>query len=345
MNKNTVWMIAKYGLGIGLLAWVIASHWRLESDGQEVGLAAALERQIHVGPLLLAGLICTLSVLLTFVRWFVLVRAQGLPFTMGDAFRLGLVGSFFNTCLPGSVGGDLIKAAFLAREQSRRTVAVATVMIDRIIGLCGLFWLAALVGGALWWSGRFARLSTSQEGQDILRTLLVLFLGLSAGSLIFWLALGLVSSQIGQRWALALEKIPKVGSVLAEVWRSVLLYRRRGASVGLGLVLAMVGHVGFVLTFYFSALTLTAADLVPSLEAHFLLVPAGMTFQAGVPTPAGVGGGELGFGTLYQWVGAVFAVGVLGSLVQRLWLSLIGFVGYLVYLRLRPSLPEIQAPG
>ena len=75
---------------------------------------------------------------------------QDLPFTLGNAFRLGLLGFFFSTFLPGSVGGDLVKAAGIAREQSRRTVAVATVIMDRIMGLWGLCWLVALLGGGFW---------------------------------------------------------------------------------------------------------------------------------------------------------------------------------------------------
>ena len=42
-----------------------------------------------------------------------------------------------------------MKAAGIAREQSRRTVAVATVIMDRIIGLWGLCWLVALLGGLI----------------------------------------------------------------------------------------------------------------------------------------------------------------------------------------------------
>ena len=87
-----------------------------------------------------------LSILITFVRWYILVRAQDLPFSMANAMRLGSIGMYWNTFLPGSIGGDIIKAAFLAREQSRRTAAVATILFDRVVGLCGLFWLITLLG-------------------------------------------------------------------------------------------------------------------------------------------------------------------------------------------------------
>src|SRR5439155_19447856 len=106
---------------------------------------------IHLQFLLVGVVVYALSVLLTLLRWYLLVRAQDLPFRVSDAMRLGMVGIFYNTFLPGSVGGDVIRAAFRAREQkNRRTVAVATVLMDRAIALWGLIWFVALLGSAFW---------------------------------------------------------------------------------------------------------------------------------------------------------------------------------------------------
>jgi hypothetical protein len=99
----------------------------------------------------------------------------------------------------------------------------------------------------------------------------------------------------------------------------------------------MVGHVGFVLTFYFAVLTLHAPDDVPSAGAHFLLAPVGMAIQAGCPTPSGVGGGEVGYGELYHQVGFAFDQGVLGSLTQRVATWIVALTFYLIYLQMRPS--------
>ena len=338
MNKNTLLLIVKYAIGMGLLAWLIWRYWHYDADGQDVGLGAALGKPVHLVPFLLAGGLFTLGAFLTYVRWWILVRAQDLPFTLGDACRLGLVGSFFNSFLPGAIGGDLIKATFIAREQSRRSVAVATVVIDRLIGFAGLFWLATFLGCIFWFSGALTDLETTDQAREVLGAILLIAAGLSLGSLIIWFLLGFVSPANANRFALTLEKITRGEHALAEVWRAVALYRQKSHTVALAMVLSVIGHIGFVLTFYFSAQSLTAPDLIPSLGVHYLVVPVGMTIGAGVPTPAGIGGAELAFGTLYQWVGFPFAFGVLGSLVQRAWMAAIGFAGYLVFLRLRPSL-------
>ena len=72
------------------------------------------------------------ALVLTFLRWFWLVRALGLPFRVRDALRLGFIGNVFNLVIPGAVGGDLVKGAFLCREQARKTQAVASMVIDRL---------------------------------------------------------------------------------------------------------------------------------------------------------------------------------------------------------------------
>jgi uncharacterized membrane protein YbhN (UPF0104 family) len=104
----------------------------------------------------------------------------------------------------------------------------------------------------------------------------------------------------------------------------------------------MVGHVAFVLAFYFAALTLSRENQVPSMPVHFLLVPVGMTVEAGFPAPGGVGGAEFFYGELYKIVGYPAANGVLASLVKRVITWALGLAGYLIYLRMKPALRPVQ---
>jgi hypothetical protein len=119
------------------------------------------------------------------------------------------------------------------------------------------------------------------------------------------------------------------------------MYRCRPRSVLLVLVLSWIGHVGFVFFFYCSALVLRSSGSgeMPTLAQHFLIVPIGLVIQAMPFFPGGAGIGELGFGLLYEWLGCSEAAGVLGSLVQRVIMWALGLLGYLVYLRMRATLP------
>ena len=86
-------------------------------------------------------------------RFKVILRSQGIDVPFRKALRWTMVGSFFDLAMPSSNGGDLIKAGFVVSHvgEGLRTRAVMSVAFDRVIGLLGLFLLAAIVG-LLGWS-------------------------------------------------------------------------------------------------------------------------------------------------------------------------------------------------
>lgn len=331
--KKSHWIgLLKYALGLGLLAYVIASNWTGEN-----GLADALKRPVQWLPLLSAAVLITAAALITFYRWWLLVRALDLPFGLGNAFRLGLVGFFFNTILPGGVGGDIVKAVGIAREQSRRALSVATVLFDRAVGLWALVWLVALSGIAyrIFADADKSLLATNRGVATIVQLSWIV----TGASVICWWLLGFVTERRCHRFAGRLTAIPKAGRFLSECWRATWLYRKHPWAVVAALTMSIGVHTLNVLAFYAAARVFVpaaeAADL-PDLAASFLIVPVGMAVQAFFPTPGGVGGGEYGFGKLFRLVGKPSAYGVLGSLAQRALNWLLGLIGYIVYLRMRP---------
>jgi uncharacterized protein (TIRG00374 family) len=332
VKKRILFTAFKYGLGLVLLVYVVWRYWRPANGAP--GLADLIGKPWHLFPLFLAVVIELTGVLLTFVRWYVLVRAQKLPFTLPDALRLGLVGFFFNSLLPGGVGGDLVKAAFLAKEQSRRTVAVATILIDRVMGLAGVLLLAALAGTALWASGDTV-LSQSRP----LQAMVVGSVAAVLAGLMVWFLLGFLPAWRAERFAGRLERrIPKIGHSVAEFWRALWMYRCCGGSIALATFLTVVAQACFTCTFFFAAAVF--GEPGPSLAHLLVIVPIGLGFQALFPTPGGMGGAEAFYAGAYEQVGAGLAgTGVLANLSRRAIDWCLGFIGYLVYLRLRPSLP------
>ena len=97
--------------------------------------------------LLLLGLIPLAGVYpLQATRWWILMRCRGLKVNWLKTLRLVFVGAFFNFCLPGTEGGDVVKAWYVAKRSDRRVVAVMSVVFDRLTGLLGLIALAAVAG-------------------------------------------------------------------------------------------------------------------------------------------------------------------------------------------------------
>lgn len=342
MKKKILVDGLKYGIGIGVLTYMVWSYW--EPANGQVGLSNIWNKHvvqgepIHWAPFLLAGLICLVSVLITFVRWYILVRAQGLPFTLSNAMRLGLIGYFLSNVLPGSIGGDIIKAAFIAREQSRRTVAVATVLIDRAVGLWGLCWLVVLLGGYYWLNG-----SLEGPAGGFFQSIITSF-GMIVGlSVLVWTFLGMLPERRAHRFAGRLSRIPKVGHSAAEFWRAIWMYRGQTRSVVLALLLALIGHIGFVVTFYFASLTLFDRDQVPTLAECFLIIPVGMAIQAIPMAPGGLGIGEAGFAWLFKKIGYAEVNGFSSSMVQRVLTWILSLAGYFIFLGMRPELKKAEA--
>ncbi|HZU39255.1 MAG TPA: lysylphosphatidylglycerol synthase transmembrane domain-containing protein [Gemmataceae bacterium] len=328
--------LLKYGLGFGLLAVLIWNNWK---PGNPDGLAALWNKYVVEGhpingtALVLAFVVCVAAIVLTFVRWYVLVRAQELPFTLMSALRLGLIGNALNVLLPGSIGGDVAKAACIAREQSRRTVAVATVLIDRAIGLWALFWFVVILGSAFWALGWL-----HGETEATLHSIILGAAGLVAGTMLVWLLLGVLPKRRAERFAGRLEGIPKVGHSAAEFWRAVWMYRLKGRSIALALGLSLIGHVGFMFTFYLAARTIFPAEQVPTLVEHLLIVPIGGLAEASCPTPNGIGGGEAAYSGLYALMGKPGRNGGTACFVKRVIYWLPALVGYIVYLRMRSDM-------
>jgi uncharacterized membrane protein YbhN (UPF0104 family) len=378
VNKRTLINIAKYVLAAGLLAWVVKANWAppptkasATLGASTVGLCAApgghgpllaasaavpgrldshglgyvYDRHIVQGQPIRTGYLIGGFVLyclacgLTMFRWYLLVRALDLQLTLRDAYRYGLIGAFFNSFLPGAVGGDIIKAAVLARGQSRRTAAVATVIMDRLLALWGLVWFVAILGSIFWATGMLEGPAAATASYIVTGALIVVAVTATG-----WLGIGLLADWRAERFAGRLSRLPLVGGSAGEFWRAAWMYRRRQGSVALALVLTWIGQIGFVSAFYCCANTLWSPELgpVPSLTQHFLLVPLGLVMQALVPTPGGAGGGEWGFAALFLLFRAAESNGVLGSLVQRIFSWVLGVVGYLVYLWTKPALPAGQ---
>jgi uncharacterized membrane protein YbhN (UPF0104 family) len=82
-------------------------------------------------------------------RWNLLGAILKIPAPYIDYLGYAFIGMFTNVFVPGLVGGDALRAVYLGRRHQRMADAIASVAADRIVGLIGLFWLAATAAAAL----------------------------------------------------------------------------------------------------------------------------------------------------------------------------------------------------
>lgn len=75
------------------------------------------------------------------IRWKLL-----LPEGIGirRVFSLYMIGAFFNTLLPGVIGGDAVKGFYLYQLTGKGSMSLASVFMDRYIGFIGLIIICSL---------------------------------------------------------------------------------------------------------------------------------------------------------------------------------------------------------
>jgi hypothetical protein len=312
-------------VGLGILAWLYWTH------AEAIAKLAAAPKNWNYA--ILAFALIGGSTLVTFWRWYLLVRTLDFPFRRRDAIRYGFVGLVSNYIAPGSVGGDLFKAVLLVRDQkSRRYAAFATVLLDRILGLLALFMV-----------GVVATLLPHDfpDSPEVTANTTLLWIGSLAG--LAGLGFMLLPATTRWGWVNRLPRLPVVGHILGELIHGVQLYQSRPLAVLAALGLSVVGHAGLITGFYFCALWLRQPTTwIPTLAAHFYFMPNAELFGVVSMVPGGVGALEFAIQQSYVWLrpetvaeADASAAGLMAAIALRVLTAAISAIGGVYYLASR----------
>ncbi|MCU1385678.1 MAG: hypothetical protein JWL71_4375 [Acidobacteria bacterium] len=85
-----------------------------------------------------------LSTVVAVWRWNLLLKTQRLEITFQSLLGTFLVATYFNNFLPSNIGGDVIRIGDTGRHANSKTLATTVVLMDRILGLIALVFVAAL---------------------------------------------------------------------------------------------------------------------------------------------------------------------------------------------------------
>ncbi|GIX00394.1 MAG: hypothetical protein KatS3mg111_3726 [Pirellulaceae bacterium] len=271
--------------------------------------------------LLAAQIVALAGVMLSFIRWRLLVRAFHIPFSLREALRLGFLGYLLNFVSFGSVGGDLFKAILVARDKpQRRPEAVASVLLDRAIGLLGLVLLASLCLRVFADDGLSPVLVTIRRGAELVAGvgLVGVVVGLYAGNwcdrLIDWVG----------GW-------PVAGETLARMARAVRLLRKCP-----WLLVVMVGcslliHSLMITSMYLISIGIYAQT--PSYREHFMIIPPAMAAGTLPLAPGGLGYQEGAIAGMFRLLPSLpdgFS-GILVATIYRLITLSIAGIGLIFY--------------
>jgi hypothetical protein len=208
--------------------------------------------------LMLAVALQLAGVLISALKWWLLLRALGARTPYAWTVRTYLIGQFFSNFLPTMIGGDAVRVYQLSRRAGRPAIAIASVLVERITGFLALTAIAWVALG----------LSMDRFGEaPRLRWLIVWCVSAASGAL----ALAF-SAPWTVRWLMRLP-LPDVGS-----WRSRLqglaqamarCYADRGA-LALVIALAFCYQVSWIIT---NAVVARAIGINAPLAFVALIVP------------------------------------------------------------------------
>jgi len=318
----------KLSFAVAILGFLIA---RIQTHD---GFERLLNEPKHWPSLLLAQGMILVGFSLSFIRWYLLIRGLGLPFHLHDAFRLGSLGYMLNQVSPGSVGGDLLKAVFIAKEHpEKKTEAIATVLLDRVIGLYAIL-LVASVGLIL--------LGQSAEPHAILNTMQTLVWTAAAiGTVGLLFALSPAATAAVGSWRVRqlVDRIPAIGPTLIRLLETIAVYRSRRRYLAGALGLALVTHNLVIVAFWIICRGLPVYD--PSLIETASVVPLGLAISAIPLTPGGLGTLEAGFEFLFTTIGAAKGDGTIVALTYRAMVYGVATVGAGYYLTSKKSVDRL----
>ncbi len=326
-RRRALFNVLRACVGVGLAVYLIS----VVISRQKVDLWAQTAASIK-WLLLIALSIQLVSILITTVRWQWLLRVQQIEVSLHDLLSLTMVGMFFSSVLPGAVGGDVLKMVYIARHApNRRTEAVLTIMVDRVLGLLGLL-LVALV------SVLFSLDFILNANRQVQLATITVAMGSAAGiagvlAVLFrrhLTGLPLVSGLI----AFGRLRLPAgVVHILDRLVRALDLYKGAPRVIAAALAISAFTHVLAALTVFLIGRAYHETHL--GLWSYFLAAQIANTVAAIPITPAGFGGRDLVLSTFFLAGGATPAeagvIPVFNTFIILFW-SLIGGV-FFIFMR------------
>lgn len=324
-------MALKVALSAAIIGYLVYDATQTESAEHGNVFSNLVHQPKRWDVLAAAWACCAGAVLLTFIRWWHLVRALDVPLRFRDSIRISFWGYLFNLAPLGIVGGDLIKTVMLDREHPKqRAKALASVLADRVIGLYILF---VVVTAAILLTG-FWRIDNS----DIRWICKLTFIITGAATVGLFVVLG--PDATDGRVIRAIGRIRRVGPPLESLINAVRMYSSKPLALTLSSIMTIGVHCLFALGCFFIACGLPGDHL--SMANHFVVVP--LSSATGVlPLPMGPFEAVLEF--FYMNVPSaplhiVAGQGLLVALVYRFITLLIASLGIFYYLGNRRELTE-----
>ena len=265
-------------------------------------------RALHPLNFLWIATLCVATMTITSLRWNILLRVFNFRYSFWETLKLSLIGTFFNTFMPGAVGGDLIKTYYIyAEEKDKKSKILASfsVLLDRVVGLLTLIFFVTLLF-LFFWSDIAANVTYRKLFWFVFSCSSLAMMGI----VVLWI---LSKKDLNK---VSLEKNTYVTKLISTCVDLISHLKGKWNYVWVSFLMTFISQAISISIFYYAAHALGFYEI--PLKTFFLAVPLGMLVMALPLTPAGVGTGQAAFLIMFQWIGvpSSFSGADLCTLVQ-----------------------------
>ncbi|MBI9015881.1 MAG: flippase-like domain-containing protein [Phycisphaerae bacterium] len=218
------------------------------------------------------------------LRWLMLLKPHKVDISPWQTIKLTYLGFFYNSMMPGAVGGDLLKAWYIRHHSKdhQKVAAVVTVFVDRIVGLVAMICVASIAGI---FAGDELVYTINSRTFHIRWFLWGILLIMIIGSAIA------LCKPIRKRMMLSglLKKLP-FASLLQKAEQAINVYRSHIKTIGLTFLMTVVIQSFSIVAIWLLALSL-GFEKVTFLQC-FIIMPIIWVISSAIPIPGGLGVSE-----------------------------------------------------
>ena len=295
---------------VKILVAVLPFYWLIASGRLDFSVLF----ESPPGLLHLSGLILLLIyMIIQAMRWWWLLLTQNISIPLKRVVELSWISNFFTIVLPGTAGGELVRAYYIVKDAPNLKVSsVSTVLVDRILGLYSLLWLGV--------ASFLVLLLLGEEG-----TSAAVPIGVSAALLTATATVGLFLLWMPVTRNFILRLLPKRFRVPLN--DALNAYQGHGRYLAGGFILSLVANICYMGIFLLVGLSLNAgfAWHQVALSVPFIVLANTLPIS-----PGGVGVGETASSLLFEQFDV--SVGAEIMLVLRLWTILLRLPGGVLFL-------------
>ena len=262
---------------------------------------------------LLAVIVENMGVALSAKKWQMFLESRGIQLSYRESLSYYYIGSFFNTMMPSSVGGDIIKSYKLGKKTDS-VGAFSSSIMDRMTGLLAVVSIASVA----------VVISYGILPRAALLAAVAVISGF-AGTVVILMKTSLVerfTTLLFSRWA-------TIHAFLTKVISSVKGYRDKKLILA-AMVISFLYHIMLILNNYLLSLAL---GMNIDIRYFFIFIPIAEILVSLPVSIQGFGVREGSYALLFSSIGAeyaaAFSLGFLDQIVKVI-TSMIGGVVYVI---------------